>query len=387
MKIKEPIITSLLDDDLYKFTMGQFVFCEFPSVRVTYKFINRGNTKFPDGFADELNHQVHLLCKLKFTEEEICYLNKFSYFRTTYIEWLRKFQLDSNDVVINQKDGDLSIQIHGLWYEKIFWEVKLMALISELYFKLTNQFPDDSWFERIDTKASKLSIAGCNWIDFGTRRRFSQSVQDELVKRMKCYKGFRGTSNLHLSMKHNVAVHGTCAHESFMALQALYGAKYSNKMWLEKWSKHFNGELGIALTDTLTTDVFLKDFDSYYARLFDGVRQDSGDPIEWGNKMIYHYSRLGIDSTNKKFVFSDSLNDNKYIKIHNYFKDVCKPIGGIGTFFTNDVGVTPLNMVVKMTHANFGNGVCDVVKLSDTSGKHNGESDVINRVKVELGLI
>jgi nicotinate phosphoribosyltransferase len=200
-------------------------------------------------------------------------------------------------------------------------------------------------------------------------------------------KGFLGTSNPHLAHQYGVTPHGTYAHESVMAMSALYGVRMANKMWMKHWSDHFEGNVGVALTDTFTTDKFLQDFGTYEARLFDGVRQDSGDPIAWGVKMLEHYKKLGIQTTNKRFVFSDNLNVEKYTVIHNKFEAFAQPIGGIGTHFTNDVGVKPLNMVIKMTEANFGNGWVNVVKLSDDAGKHTGHTEAVEMAKRELGLV
>lgn len=172
-----------------------------------------------------------------------------------------------------------------------------------------------------------------------------------------------------------------------MAMQALYGVRMANKMWMKHWSDHFEGNVGIALTDTFTTDLFLKDFGSYEARLFDGVRHDSGDPFSWGENIIAHYRKHRIPTDNKRLVFSDNLNVPKYIKLDKHFRNFAQPCGGIGTNFTNDVGVSPLNMVIKMTSADFGFGVVDVVKLSDDTGKHTGNPKSVELVKSQLGLI
>jgi len=234
-------------------------------------------------------------------------------------------------------------------------------------------------------KGDKLSREECHWIDFGTRRRYSYNIQDQLVGVMKEYNGFLGTSNIHFAQKYGVPAHGTYAHESVMAMQALY-PRLANKMWMKHWSDHFDGLLGTALTDTFTTDVFLRDFGPSEARLFDGVRQDSGDPMEWAMKMKRHYEKLGIDCSKKRFVFSDGLDTDKYINIDTQVRRFAQPVGGIGTHFTNDVGVNPLNIVIKLKTADFGQGPVDVVKLSDNEGKHTGHKFAIDMVKVELGI-
>jgi nicotinate phosphoribosyltransferase len=200
------------------------------------------------------------------------------------------------------------------------------------------------------------------------------------------YDGFLGTSNIHFAQKYGVSAHGTYAHESVMAMQALYGPRLANKMWMKHWSDHFEGLLGTALTDTFTTEVFLRDFGPAEARLFDGVRQDSGDPVAWGELMLDHYEKMKIPTTNKRFVFSDGLNTALYIFLDTNFRQFCQPIGGIGTHFTNDVGVEPLNMVIKLKTADFGQGPIDVVKLSDNEGKYTGNPEAIAQVKRELGI-
>ena len=387
MNIYDPIIKSMLDDDLYKINMGSVAFHLFPRAIVTYEFINRAKTPFPKGFAEALRKQIEYLATLSLTNQESIYLNTISYIRPTYIEWLSGYRMDPNEVEVTQDDGELKVKISGYWYRTIFWEVKLMAIISELYFIMTGQKMEYGWNGRIIEKADMLEAADCHWIDFGTRRRFSYKVQDAVVDYMKYKRGFLGTSNPHLAMKHGVTPHGTYAHESVMAMSALYGVRMANKMWMKHWAEHFEGNVGVALTDTFTTEKFLHDFGSYEARLFDGCRQDSGDEYEWGNNMLAHYKKLNILTSNKRMVFSNNLNVPKYIAIDKHFRQFAQPIGGIGTNFSNDVGVRPLNMVIKMTKADFGHGEVDVVKLSDDAGKHTGTSDAISQAKRELGII
>lgn len=394
--IDEPLISSMLDDDLYKITQGSLAFHLFPRAVVTYQFFNRGNTPFPPGFTNALQYQIEALAKLKLTDDEADWLSNISYIRPTYVEWLVGYRMNPNEVDISQSvDGQLQITIHGPWYRTIYWEVKLMAIISELYFRMTGQTPASDWVQRIQTKADALSNAGCHWIDFGTRRRFSSIVQDQVVWVMKKSKGFLGTSNPYYAFKHGITAHGTYAHESVMAMSALYGVRMANKMWMKHWAEHFEGNVGVALTDTFTTEVFDRDFGSYEARLFDGTRQDSGDEYEWGNARLAHYRKMNILTTNKRMVFSNALDTDKYIKIDQYFRQWAQPCGGIGTHFTNDVfseeqkakGCRPLNMVIKLVGADFGRGMIDVVKLSDDDGKHTGDPDAIMQAKRELNIV
>lgn len=388
LDLTRPILTSMIDDDLYKINMGSVAFHLFPRAMVTYEFFNRGKTEFPEGFDNYLRLQIQSMATLALTADEAAWLKTIPYIRPTYIEWLTGYRMNPSEVTVTQVGGNLFIRIYGPWYRTIYWEVKLMAVISELYFRMTGKLPQTDWEQRIENKAVKLQTNGCHWIDFGTRRRFSLEVQDAVVRLMRMARGFLGTSNPHLAHKYGVTAHGTYAHESVMAMSALYGPRMANKMWMKHWSDHFEGNVGVALTDTFTTDAFLRDFGTYEARLFDGVRHDSNDPFAWGEKMLVHYRRMNILTSNKRLVFSDSLNDDKYIALDKYFRQWAQPVGGIGTFFTNDVGahVTPLNMVIKMTKADFGFGELDVVKLSDNEGKHTGDQAAIRRVKAELGI-
>jgi nicotinate phosphoribosyltransferase len=384
----DQIITSLLDNDLYTFTVGQVAFHLFPRAKVSYQFINRNKVPFPPEFSEELREQINVLKSIRLAYNEFKWLNTIPYLRPTYIEWLASYKFDPSEVIVQQNGGTLTINIEGYWYRTIFWEVVLMAIISELYFKMNGQYPSNDWEDRIERKGLKLQTNGCHWIDFGTRRRFSFDVQAAVVGHMKMMHGFLGTSNPLLAMRHNVIPHGTYSHQGPMAMAALYGARMANKMWMKHWSDHFEGNVGVALTDTFTTDKFLNDFGTYEARLFDGVRQDSHDPYAWGEKMLAHYRKLNILTSNKRFVFSDNLNDDKYIALDKHFRQWAQPVGGIGTFFTNDVGehIKPLNMVIKMTSADFGHGPVDVVKLSDEIGKHTGDKFAIDLAKLELNI-
>jgi len=367
--------------------MASVVFHDFPNAIVTYKFILRSKVDFPANFAAELEYQIGLLSKLQMTDAEATWFKaKVPYHRPTYIEWFRGYRMDPNEVTVKQTGGKLEIIIKGYWYRVIFWEVKLMAIISELYFRLTGQPANGDWKMRIYEKAKKLSDSGSHWIDFGSRRRHSYEIQDMVVQIMEGFQGFLGTSNPHLAMKYGVSPHGTYAHECIMAMSALYGARIADKMWRKHWSEHFKGNVGVALTDTFTSEVFWRDFDTYDARLFDGCRQDSGDEYEWGNRALAQYKKLGILASNKRMVFSNNLNTDKYISIDRYFRQFAQPCGGIGTHFTNDVNVVPLNMVIKLTTADFGHGPIDVVKLSDDVGKHTGNPEAIAQVKFELKL-
>lgn len=380
-------LTSFLDEDFYKFAMGQLVFHDFPTVIATYEFINRGKTVFPPGFDKALNHQLELMATLSLTYEESEYLKGIPGIRPTYVEWLQGYRFDPSEVVVNQTDGELFVHIQGPWYRTIFWEVRLMAVISELYFRMTEQKKSSDWVDRLGKKTVNLIDNNCVWADFGTRRRFSHHVQDVVVDHMSGSAGFLGTSNVDMARWNGVKPIGTSAHEMIMGLSALYGPRMANRMYMQHWLTHFQGLNGIVLTDTFTTEVFLRDFNSLYARAFDGVRQDSGDPYKWAELMLSHYNKLGIDPKSKTFVFSDGLDDTKLVELTHRFSPTVKVVGGIGTYLSNDVGPKALNMVIKMTSADFGTGPVDVVKISDTPGKHTGKENAIKQVKNELRII
>ena len=390
------IINSLLDTDWYKPTMGQVVYHRFPHVVAAYDFINRGKTEFPSRFAEELRKQVDQMAKLKLTEPEERWLRQErlgsfdqvdNVLSSDYVDYLAKYRFKPEQVSIIQTAGQLDIKVTGPWYETIFWEVPLMATISELYYRMLGKFPDSNYSYRIRDKARRFAEAKLKWIDFGTRRRFSAETQATVVTMMRKYHPyFRGTSNPYFAYEYGTCPVGTYAHESVMAMQAVRGVVGCNRAWMDHWLDEYKGKLGIALTDTVTTGVFLRDFNYYYANAFMGVRQDSGDPIQFGERMIAHYKNLDIDPLTKTIVFSDKLNTDSAIAIHNYFMGKINTLFGIGTHLTNDCGHLPLNMVIKLISVNFGNGWFDVVKLSDEQGKYTGTPEAIAKAKEVLDI-
>jgi nicotinate phosphoribosyltransferase len=383
------IIKSILDTDLYKLTMQQAVMKLYPRAKVRYSFINRDKTPFPEAFAEELRKEVKEMEKLSLTKDEKNFLLKRCYFLDpTYLDLLYGYRFDSSEVGIIQIGNELQISIEGYWHRAILWEVPLMAIISELYFKMTNQKP----ISRVDReqnnkkKATSFQMHGMHFADFGTRRRFSYEIQDEVIQDfMNCFgskENFVGTSNVHLAHKYDVSPMGTHAHEWFSFHAAKYGYKMANSMAMEAWVNVFRGDLGIALSDTFTTDVFLRQFEKKFSKLFDGVRHDSGDPIAFTDKIIAHYKSQGIDPKTKTIIFSDSLNPEVALKIKDYCRGNIRCSFGIGTNFTNDVGVKPLNMVVKMTSAKpFNDEWMPTIKLSDSPGKHTGDEKEIEICK------
>lgn len=387
------MIHSILDSDLYKFSMQHAVMKLFPNSKVQYEFIDRNNTIYPDGFDDELRKRIYAMANLRLTKEEYVFLSKACpYLDKVYLDFLNGYTYDPSEVGVIQNNGKLQVKISGYWYRTILWEVPIMALISELYFEMTKQEPDDIIIQtKTNTeKAQFMKMHALKFADFGTRRRFSYEVQKKVVYDLLNYGGesFVGTSNVHFAMMYKTKPIGTHAHEWFMFHAAKYGYKLSTLIALDNWSNVYRGNLGIALSDTLTTDIFLKSYDMMHAKLFDGVRHDSGDPLQFMDKVINHYIKLGIDPSTKTIIFSDGLNVKEALKIAQYCKNRIKLSFGIGTNFTNDVSVTPLNMVIKMTAAD-PNGDGDwipTVKLSDNPGKHTGIPEEIELCKKILKI-
>ncbi|MBN9349075.1 MAG: nicotinate phosphoribosyltransferase [Chitinophagaceae bacterium] len=390
-------IESILDNDFYKFTMQNAVVNLYPKARAKYAFINRGNHKFPPGFGELLKAEIKKFEDLKLTVEEKKFLSRnCPYLTPTFLDFLQGFRYDADEVTVKQEGGELSVEIEGYWYRTILWEVPIMYLICELYYRqpeVIAQFgkrtSDEEVAQTAKTKIEKYKSLGITIADFGTRRRHSYEVQKIVVDSMRkngtgC---FTGTSNVHLAMLLGTKPIGTHAHEWFMFHAAKYGFKMSNPLALENWVQVYRGDLGIALSDTYTSEVFFRAFDKKFSKLFDGVRHDSGDPIQFATKVIEHYKSLGIDPVSKTIIFSDSLDYDKVKKIAGFCKGKIKASFGIGTNFTNDVGLPPLNIVVKMTEARPDHGEWNhVVKLSDDKGKYTGDPATIELAKIILHI-
>lgn len=373
-------INSLLDNDLYKFTMGQAVAKLYPNAHAVYHFKDRNHLKNYDAnkrFLQELQQNLDSLTWLRMTDEEAEFLRRACPFiEEWYIQYLRSYKFDRREVDIAIRRGQLSIKIEGPWMRTIFWEVPLLAIVSETYFKTiaTNWVGAIPFFEnftiRTKDKRDRLTEEGCKFADFGTRRRFSEEAQRSAnywFKESPCYVG---TSNVYHAMLYEVKPIGTMAHEWVMAVSVLESLRHANRFALQAWKEVYKGRLGIALTDTYGSDAFFKDFDSELARLFDGVRHDSGDPKEFVSKTIKHYKSLGIDPSTKTIVFSDGLNVDKAIELHKFCDFNIRHSFGIGTHFTNDFpGVKPMNIVIKLHSLNR----LPVVKLSDSPGKEMGD--------------
>lgn len=390
MKLKQ-IITSLLETDFYKYSMGQAIYHQFPSYRTTWTFKCRNrDVHFTPEMVQEIKDQIHAYCQLRYTEGELDYLNSVPWIREDYVDFLRLWRPNENDFEISN-DGPcgLSIETHGTWLNTSMYEIPVLAIVNEVYFKL-GQFKIksgkiveydyllDDFQHRLDAKfdmvASNRWHAG-TFSEFGLRRRLSSDAQEMAVLAMSrlngiddCKSRFIGTSNVYAAKTLNVKPVGTMAHEWIMCVgqgNPKHNPAYSNWYALEAWVKEYGVLNGIALTDTITTDCFLRDFRLTYATLFSGVRHDSGDPIEWGEKILKHYRKLGVDAHDKTLLFSDSLNFQKADSIYRHFQDRCQVAFGIGTYLSNDTCIEPLNIVMKVTACNG----TDVAKLSDIEGK------------------
>lgn len=384
------IIKHFTDNDLYKFSVMHAIQRLYPWSYVKYEFFNRANTKFPEGFAERLREEVNAMAKLKLTKQERAFIEKRCYFfDPVFIDFLEGYQYDPSEVTIEQNEGELKVSIEGFWYRTVLWEVPLMAIISELYFIMLGITPQDVEIKTV-AKAKELKDIGADYSEFGTRRRFSFDVQDKVVELLKTGSGnfFKGTSNMYLAMKHNTTPIGTMPHEWFMYHGALFGYRAANIKALEAWVEVFQGSLGITLTDTYTTDSFFKSFSLKQAKLFDGVRCDSGDPLEFADKTIQFYKENRIDPISKTIVFSDSLNIETVKQIKDYVNSRIHDTYGIGTFFSNDVGAKALNMVIKLTEIKSTpkEEYLHAVKISDALGKNTGNKKEIEICKLTLGL-
>jgi nicotinate phosphoribosyltransferase len=308
-----------------------------------------------------------------------------------YLDFLQGYRYDPSEVSIVQNGQDVEVHVEGYWYRTILWEVPLLCLISENFYKLHNgeRQSDQVIAQKTKEKIEAYDKLGVTIAEFGTRRRHSFEVQDMVVRTLKQWgKTFVGTSNVHLARMHNTKPIGTHAHEWFMFHAAKYGFKMANTIALENWIEIYRGDLGIALSDTFTTDEFFEVFDRKFSKLFDGVRHDSGDPLIFAEKTVLHYRSLSINPLTKTIIFSDALNYKKVELIANYCKGKIGVSFGIGTNFSNDVGLTPMNIVIKMTEAMPENEAwTPVVKLSDEPAKYTGEPDAIELAKKVLQIL
>lgn len=389
------IIQSVLDTDLYKFTTSYAYSKLYPRAYGQFRFIDRGKTTYPQGFAEELKKELQEMSKLALTKDEASFLSReLPYLPPTYIDFVRGFRFDPEEVKVEQDaEGHLSIIAEGLLYRVTLWETPILALVSELYYKMLGAQPDIEYTERtIISKARKLAEHGITFSMFGMRRRFSAAIEDRVTELLKEHAAgyLFGTSNVYYAYKHGLRVSGTHPHEWIQFHGAMFGYKMANYMAMEDWINVYDGDLGTVLTDTYTTDVFMRNFSKKHAMLFTSLRHDSGDPLQFTEKVIARYRELRVDPTIKYIIFSDGLDPERAIEIANYCKGRIGASFGIGTNFSNDVGngVRPMNIVMKlwkckMTEKERWN---PCVKLSDVDGKHTGEPEEIELAQRTLGL-
>ena len=371
------IINSLLETDLYKFSMGQAIYHQYSDYKTTWTFKCRNeDVHFTKEMVNEIKRQIKQYCKLSFTENELEYLNNITWIKGSYVDFLRIWKPRYEDFTINcNSDCGLFLETKGTWLNTSMYEVPTLAIINEVYFRMKYNYDKlyKSFVKKEKEKIEYLQKKSIgSFSEFGIRRRLSSEAQEHIVKTLskQTLEGskFIGTSNVYLAKKYDLIPVGTMAHEWIMCVGQgthKHNPAYSNYYALEDWVDEYGVLNGTALTDTIGTDCFLRDFRLTFATLFSGVRHDSGDPISWGEKMIDHYNKLGIDPKTKTLLFSDSLNFEKANKIYNHFKNRCKVAFGIGTYLSNDTCEEPLNIVIKPTLCN---GM-DVAKISDVEGK------------------
>src|SRR5690606_1894789 len=311
---------SLLDNDFYKFTMQYAAVKLYPETQAKYEFINRGEHPFPPGFDKALKQRIEDMADLSLTRDEKEFLRiTCPYLNPAYLDFLQGYRYDPSEVEVIQNGNDLSVKIQGHWYRTILWEVPILSLISELFYELTGlqRDSDEKVVETVKRKAESYLDLGVKVAEFGTRRRHSYEVHRLVVEALKDFGegSYVGTSNVHFAMTTGVKPIGTHEHEWFMYHGARFGFKIANGIGLDRWVNAYHGDLGIALTDTYTTDVFFTQFNKKLAKLFDGVRHDSGDPVEFAQKTIEHYEKMGIDPLHKTIIFSDGLNLDKVKRI------------------------------------------------------------------------
>lgn len=370
-----PILTSLLDTDAYKLHMQQAVFHRYHHINVVAEFRCRGDELLGE-YADDIRQQIQLMSELALTEDEFTYLSGLPFFTQDYLSWLKTFRYNPQHVTVSDRDGHLHVRIEGPWREVIMWEVPLLAVISEVVHRHRSpQITAGMAVEQLrmnlasfNEQAADVDLSAFRLMDFGTRRRFSGEVQEAIVSTLKNeFPYLVGTSNYDVAHKLQLAPVGTQAHEWFQAHQQISPVlANSQRAALQAWLDEYPDQLGIALTDCITMDAFLRDFGPKFANAYQGLRHDSGDPFEWGEKAIAHYHALDIDPMTKTLVFSDNLDLDKALHLYRHFHKRVNLVFGIGTRLTCNIpGVKPLNIVIKLVQCNGK----PVAKLSDSPGK------------------
>jgi nicotinate phosphoribosyltransferase len=370
----DPIVTSLLDTDLYKFNMNQVIFHKHTDLLGQYYFKCRNEgVVFTPEMVEEIKAQLDWLCSLKFRKDELDYLRSIRFIKNDYVEFLRLWRPIKDYVTIRLSDnGELEVIIDGPLFSAMQFEIHLLEIINEVYFRFNYDYSvlRKSAEDRLNQKIKDIQDGEYtfSFAEFGARRRLSREWQDEVIRRFvtetdKCI----GTSDVYFAMKYNTKPIGTYAHEFVQMYQGIDSIPlaYTNHYAMQDWYDEYKGDNGTALTDTITTDLFLLDFNRSMVNNYNGVRHDSGDPYEWGEKIIKHYKSYGVDPRTKLLLFSDSLDFDRAQELYDYFKDKTKTSFGIGTFVTNDTCAEPLNIVIKLQYVNGR----PVAKISDSPGK------------------
>jgi nicotinate phosphoribosyltransferase len=371
------IINSLLDTDLYKFTMMQVVLHHFPGAQVEYRFKCRNEGVDLVPCIDEIRDEIDHLCTLRFRERELDYLRGLRFIKSDFVDFLGLFRMNTKYITVAPSpkgNGEIEITIRGPWLHTILFEIPVLSIVNEIWFRRNVRLPDYAeGRRRLDEKIALVTgrpeLAELRIADYGSRRRFSRLWHEEVILECKKKLGvhFAGTSNVLYAMQHGVLPLGTMAHEYLQACQALGPRLRDSQVFgFETWAREYRGDLGIALSDVFGMDAFLRDFDLYFCKLFDGARHDSGDPFEWGERLIAHYEANRVDPRTKTLVFSDALTFPLAIRLFERFRDRAKLAFGVGTNLTNDLGYTPLQIVIKMVRCNGQ----PVAKLSDTPSKN-----------------
>ncbi len=376
------IITSLLDTDLYKFTMMQVVLHHFPGAQVEYRFKCRTEDVDLRPYVGAIRDEIRSLCSIRFREHELEYLRAMRFIKSDFVDFLGLFQMNEKYISIEpspKDNGEIDIEIRGPWLHTILFEVPVLAIVNEIYFRETVADPDYAeGRRRLDAKISSIAgdpdLAGLRIADYGTRRRFSHLWHEEVLLgcRERLGENFAGTSNVFYAMKHAMTPLGTMAHEYLQACQALGPRLRDTQVFgFETWAREYRGDLGIALSDVYGMNAFLRDFDMYFCKLFDGARHDSGDPFDWAERLIRHYEANRVDPKTKTLVFSDALTFPLMAELYRRFRDRTRIAFGIGTNLTNDLGYPSLQIVIKMVRCNGQ----PVAKLSDTPAKNMCEDE------------
>lgn len=377
---------SLIFNDLYKFTMQNVALKLFPNERVKYRLFIRKPREFPENFAEKLREAVDRHSILSLTAKEYTYVREnCPYFDHVYLDYLKNYRYDPSEVTVGQpKKNEIYLDIDGLWHRTLPWEVTLMHTISELYFE-GYPLPKREILKDINVSKAKRYLENrISLYDMGTRRGHSFenhcNVLEDFLSVPDMRESLKGTSNVYLAMTLGLKPIGTKAHEFYSMMAAIYGFIHANTAAMEKWYEVYKGALAIELPDTFTTNAFLHAFDYKWAKLSDGVRQDSGNPFDFAIKLIQHYNILGINHKTKSLFFSDSLNDKKVVDINNWLLSTYGRKGdfGVGTTISNDIpGIEPLNMVIKLVGRYYGSLLVPTVKISDDVGKNTGDPGMV----------